>query len=132
MIHHPGVLAGRTGTPRSGPHVPRRRAPLSAYHSPRRQSLTGPPNEKLKKELNLGGTHENLESYLKVFDTTLKVMQDEDALYRIAFELGEDAAKENVRYIEVRYAPNLHQRQGLPMPEIIEIVAEGLREAKPR
>lgn len=84
----------------------------------------------LKKTLNIGGMHENLESYLKVFDTTLKVMQDEEALYRIAYELGEDAARENCKYIEVRYAPILHQRKGLSFPVIIEVVAEGLREAK--
>ena len=84
----------------------------------------------LKRILNIGGIHENLESYLKVFDTTLKVMQDEEALYRTAFELGEDAARENVRYIEVRYSPALHQRKGLPRPVIIEAVAEGLRDAK--
>jgi len=91
-----------------------------------------PANEpaQLKKALNIGGIHENLVSYLRVFDTTLEVMQDADALHRIAFELGEDAARENCKYIEVRYAPILHQRQGLPLPEIIEIVGEGLREAK--
>lgn len=86
----------------------------------------------LKRILNIGGIHENLEGYLRVFDTTLKVMQDEEALYRIAFELGEDAARENCKYIEVRYGPVLHQRHGLPMPVIIEVVGEGLREAKRR
>lgn len=84
----------------------------------------------LKQILNIGGIHENLESYLRVFDTTLKVLQDEDALTRTAFELAEDAALENCRYIEVRYSPVLHQRLGLPLPVIIESVAEGLREAK--
>ena len=67
----------------------------------------------LKELLNIGGIHENLESYLRVFDTTLKVLQDEDALTRTAFELAEDAALENCRYIEVRYSPVLHQKNGL-------------------
>lgn len=85
---------------------------------------------KLKEILNIGGIHENLESYLRVFDTTLLVLQDEEALTRTAFELAEDAALENCRYIEVRYSPVLHQRNGLSLPVIVESVAAGLRMAK--
>ncbi|MDX9723720.1 MAG: adenosine deaminase [Myxococcota bacterium] len=86
--------------------------------------------EQLKKVLNIGGQHDSLESYLRIFDTTLQVMQDEEALFRTAYELGEDAARENCKYIEVRYSPILHQRKGLPLAVIVEVVAEGLREAK--
>lgn len=86
--------------------------------------------DRLKEMLNIGGIHENLESYLRVFDTTLKVLQDEAALTRVAYELAEDAALENCRYIEVRYSPVLHQQQGLSLPVIVEAVAEGLRAAK--
>ncbi len=86
--------------------------------------------QRLKEILNIGGIHENLESYLRVFDTTNLVLQDEDALTRVAFELAEDAALENCRYIEVRYSPILHQRNGLSLPVIVESVAAGLREAK--
>ena len=50
----------------------------------------------------------NLEDYLERFDVTLSVMQTADALERIAFELAEDAARESVQYIEVRYAPVLN------------------------
>jgi adenosine deaminase len=39
------------------------------------------------------------------------VLQTEDALYRVAYELAEDAARENVRYMEVRYSPMLHTRR---------------------
>lgn len=80
----------------------------------------------------IGANHESLADYLKAFDITLLVLQTEEALYRAAFELGEDAARENVRYIEVRYAPVLHTQKGLSFPVIVEAVAEGLREAKRR
>ena len=53
----------------------------------------------------------SLEDYLKAFDITLSVMQTEAALERTAFELAEDAWKENVRYLEVRYSPLLHTRE---------------------
>ncbi len=84
----------------------------------------------LAKAIHMGEICQDLNDYLKAFDVTLSVMQTEEALYRAAFELGEDAARENVKYMEVRYSPLLHTRKGLSFPLIIEAVAEGLREAK--
>lgn len=72
----------------------------------------------------------SLEEYLVAFDVTLSVLQREDALYRAAYELALDAASENVRYLEVRYSPALHQEQGLKMTTVIDAVLEGLRVAK--
>ena len=72
----------------------------------------------------------SLDDYLKAFDITLSVMQTEEALERIAFELAEDAWHENVRYIEVRYAPMLHTRTGLRLTQVVEAVLRGLRTAK--
>jgi adenosine deaminase len=86
--------------------------------------------EELAAAIRMGAICEDLKDYLKAFDVTLSVLQTEDALYRAAFELGEDAARENVRYMEVRYSPLLHTQKGLSFPVIVEAVAEGLREAK--
>jgi adenosine deaminase len=72
----------------------------------------------------------SLEEYLVAFDVTLSVMQTAEALYRSAYELAVDAAAENVRYLEVRYSPALHQQRGLKMTTINDAVLEGLREAK--
>lgn len=86
--------------------------------------------EELAEALNMGQLCHDLNDYLQAFDITLSVLQTEEALYRAAFELGEDAAKENVQYMEVRYSPLLHTQNGLSFPVIVEAVAEGLREAK--
>lgn len=86
----------------------------------------------LAKAIHMGEICRDLNDYLKAFDVTLSVMQTEEALYRSAFELGEDMARENVRYTEIRYSPLLHTRNGLSYPVIVEAVAEGLREAKRR
>src|SRR5690606_19008717 len=84
----------------------------------------------LAKSIRMGAICEDLTDYLKAFDVTLSVLQTEEALYRAAFELGEDAARENVKFLEVRYSPLLHTRNGLSYLVIVEAVAEGLREAK--
>ena len=72
----------------------------------------------------------SLDDYLKAFDITLSVMQTEESLERAAFELAEDGWREGVRYIEVRYAPMLHTREGLRITTVVEAVLRGLRQAK--
>src|ERR1700722_3368836 len=86
--------------------------------------------EGLRAAMRLGENCGSLVQYLKAFDITLRVMQDADSLRRIAFELAEDAARENVRYMEVRYAPMLHTRRGLRLTTGVESVLEGLRLAQ--
>ncbi len=72
----------------------------------------------------------NLEDYLARFEVTLSVMQHSDALERIAYELCEDAAAENVRYMEIRYSPILHTRTGLPLPETVDAPLRGIQAAE--
>jgi len=83
----------------------------------------------LAKAMKIGQRHRNLEEYLKGFEFTLSVLQTEDSLYRAAYELGIDAAAENCRLIEVRYAPVLHLQKGLKPTVVVEAVLEGLRAA---
>lgn len=73
---------------------------------------------------------ETLESYLAWFRFTIPLMQSRAALSRIAYELAEDNARENVRYLEVRYAPILHTEEGLTIEEVNDAVLEGLRRAE--
>ena len=72
----------------------------------------------------------SLEDYLARFDVTLGVMQSADALDRIAYELSMDAARDGVRYLEVRYAPVLNTRRGLSLGEAVEAPLRGLERAE--
>ncbi|HEX6838763.1 MAG TPA: adenosine deaminase [Polyangia bacterium] len=83
--------------------------------------------DKLFKLVYAGERCRSLEDYLKGFDITLSVMQTEEALFRTAYELAEDCARENVRYLEVRYSPMLHTQRGLKLAPIVEAVIQGLR-----
>ena len=65
--------------------------------------------------------------YIKYFDDAIAVMQTAPALERIAYELCVDSADENIDYLEVRWAPRLHLREGLTVARVIEAVLEGLR-----
>jgi adenosine deaminase len=71
----------------------------------------------------------SLEDYLARFDVTLSVMQTAEALERIAYELAIDAARDGVRYIEIRYSPVLNVRAGLTLGEAVEAPLRGLERA---
>ena len=86
--------------------------------------------ETLRPFVEVGEDCPSLVEYLKAFDITLSVMQTYDSLVRTAFELAEDAAQENVRYMEVRYCPILHQQKGMTLYYIVEAVLEGLAKAE--
>ena len=86
----------------------------------------------LTRLLQAGKRTRSLADYLRIFDITLAVMQERDALYRVAYELAEDAAAENVRHLEVRYSPILHRRKRLAMEDIVEAVNSGLFDAGKR
>ena len=55
--------------------------------------------KELKKFLEVGMSCKSLEDYLKPFDVTCSVLQTEESLYRATYELAEDCAEENIRYL---------------------------------
>ncbi len=73
---------------------------------------------------------ETLEAYLAWFRYTLPLMQTRAALERVAYELAEDNAAENVRYLEVRFAPILHTEEGLSLEAVLDAVLAGLAQAE--
>jgi adenosine deaminase len=74
--------------------------------------------------------YQNLPEYLAGFQYTVAVMQTEEALERIARELAEDNLAENVRYLEVRFAPQLHTSNGLQLEQVLQAVNRGLLSAQ--
>jgi adenosine deaminase len=73
--------------------------------------------------------YRDLPQYLEGFRYTVAVLQDKEAVERAAFELAEDCQAEGVRYLEVRFAPQLHVQPGFSMPDVVAAVDRGLRRA---
>src|SRR3990172_6318726 len=71
----------------------------------------------------------SLAEYLEGFRYTVGVLQDAEALERAAYELAEDCQADGVRYVEVRFAPQLHVRPGFEVPDVVRAVDRGLRRA---
>jgi len=81
-------------------------------------------------ELVFKRAYRNLPEYLKGFEFTVACLQDAEALERAAYELALDCRAENVFYIEVRFAPQLHVRGSFRVREVLRAVCKGLERAK--
>jgi adenosine deaminase len=105
--------------------------PRTVLELAQQQNVTLPTTNlaKLTRLMQAGKRTRNLGDYLKIFDITLSVMQQKESLYRVAYELVEDCADENVRHLEVRYSPILHRKRRLSFEDIVDPVIAGLRDA---
>lgn len=82
------------------------------------------------RELVFKNKYNNLGEYLNGFMYTCSVLHKAENLERVAYELAIDNQNEGVRYIEVRYAPQLHaDNQGMTMKLVLQSVNKGLARA---
>ncbi len=93
------------------------------------QGITVPP-EQLRKELLVSENCTGLEEYLQKFDLPLLCLQSEKGLKQAAVDLLKSAAAENVKYLEVRFAPMSSAKGGFSCSRVIESVLEGITQAE--
>ena len=74
--------------------------------------------------------YRNLGEYLRGFALTCAVLQTSEQLERVAYELAVDCLAEGVRYIEVRFAPQLHCHGRLDIAGAVSAVCRGLERAQ--
>src|SRR4030095_8332795 len=72
-----------------------------------------------------GADRKSLELYLETFAHTVGVMQDKDAIIRVAAECAEDLAADGIVYAEIRYAPELSTERGLTLDDVVAANLEG-------
>ncbi|MDP7039337.1 MAG: adenosine deaminase family protein [Myxococcota bacterium] len=82
------------------------------------------------RELVFKDRYQSLGDYLRGFQYTCAVLQSEVALERGAYELAIDNQEEGVRYIEVRFAPQLHTHRHLSTLQVLKAVNRGLKKAR--
>src|SRR5688500_12790007 len=81
--------------------------------------------DELAAWMRRGADRKSLELYLETFAHTVGVMQERDAIIRVAAECAEDLAADGVVYAEVRYAPELSTERGLSLDDVVEANLEG-------
>jgi len=77
-----------------------------------------------------GAQRGSLPLYLEGFAHTCGVMQTEEALERVAYEMMEDMKNDGVVYIETRFAPAFHTEKGLHWDEVVNAVLRGLERGR--
>ncbi len=82
------------------------------------------------EELEAGNCCQNLAEYLDRFLLPLQCVQTEKGLRLAAKEFLLDVAKENMKYVEVRFAPLSSVHDRLDCRQVVEAVLEGLKEAE--
>lgn len=86
--------------------------------------------KKLAKYVQAPPDCRSLSDFLGAFEVFYPALKDPEVLERISYELCEDAASENIRYMEVRFAPVLQVRAGFPMEEVVKSVLKGLKRGR--
>lgn len=81
-------------------------------------------------ELQAADDCKSLAEYLQKFDLPLECFMTADGLRRGSYDFIEQVAAENVKYIEVRFAPQLCTKKGLNCSDVIENVLRGLEEGR--
>jgi adenosine deaminase len=87
-------------------------------------------DEKGLRRLVFKRKYAGLPEYLKGFAYTTAVLQTKSALERVGYELAQDNQAEGVRYIEVRFAPQLHQNVRMTSLDAMAAINRGLARAK--
>ncbi|MFM8321551.1 MAG: adenosine deaminase [Chloroflexota bacterium] len=97
----------------------------------RSHGLPLPGTGKLRELVQVsGGDVYNFENFLSKFQTLRMFYRSPEAIHRITREAIQDAALDNVRYLELRFTPvALSRAEGFPLAEVIDWVVTAAREA---
>lgn len=80
--------------------------------------------------VQVDSTCRSLTDFLNKFEFFYPYLRTPESMERIAYELCEDAAKENIRYMEIRFAPCLQASEKVTQKDILLSVLAGLTKGK--
>jgi adenosine deaminase len=89
-------------------------------------SLPTYDSEQLERHLTIPPDCRSLSDFLDCFQTLYPVLQYPSSMERVAFELCEDFAKQNVIYGETRFAPVLLTEEEASQEDMVKAVIQGL------
>lgn len=88
------------------------------------------PAEALLGYMQADENCESLKDYLSTFDFVLNYLQSANALEQTAYDLVQQESIHNCKYLEVRFAPQLHRKKGLSVHDVISSVLKGLNKGE--
>ena len=100
-------------------------ARLYALAVERGVELPGGSEEGYRAYLNKHADAESVNEYLEMFEGPTQVLQDHDSLAQITEDLIIHLEEKGVRYAEIRFAPQIHTRNGMTQSEAVQAVLDG-------
>ncbi|MEE8425049.1 MAG: adenosine deaminase [Elusimicrobiota bacterium] len=86
--------------------------------------------EDLRRFVTVAPTCGSLADFLDVFNYIYPLVRDPASVERVAYELIEDCAQENIRHVEVRDAPVIHAHEKFTAAHFVEAALRGLRRGR--
>lgn len=80
--------------------------------------------------ISVSPTCRSLKEFLDVFAVLYPLLRHEQSVERIAYELIEDCAAENIRHVEVRFAPELQATSSFSSADVIAAALRGLKKGR--
>ncbi len=81
-------------------------------------------DREIKEKMVADEKCKNLNDYLTRFDYPISIMQTKEELNEIIVSLLESLKKQNVIYVEIRFAPQFHTQKGLTQEEVVATLIE--------
>ncbi len=90
----------------------------------KRYNLT---DDEIKEKMIADEKCKNLNDYLTKFDYPISIMQKKSELEQDMISLLTSLKSQNVIYVEIRFAPQFHTKEGLSQDEVVSIVIDAMR-----
>lgn len=87
-------------------------------------------DEEILKHAQAPETTQSLLEYLERFDFVLPLLQSYVNLELATYDVARQAAEDNVKYMEIRFAPGQHLEKNLSLEEAVEAVIAGAARAE--
>lgn len=94
--------------------------------------LPADSDEELERLLSVPPDCGSLNDFLACFELPLSLLQTKESLSECVYLEAEKMREQGVIYSEIRFAPQLHCRQGMTQEEAVQAALEGLKRTKLR
>ena len=83
-----------------------------------------------EKEMERFFTYRNFQHFIEVYTTIIDAITDERQFERLAFEVLEDSAAQNIRYAELSFSSRDHVERALDFADMIDAINRGITKAR--
>lgn len=101
----------------------------TAYRLAQERNLDYGSFEEFLKRTQVPENCRDVFEFLSKFDVPTAILQDYEALYETTYTCIKQAKEEGLRYLEIRFAPQLHTEKGMSQQRAIDAVVDGAAKA---